>query len=191
MFGTWPCWKARACARACRGLPVRRVNVWLPARSGSTVKSPGAVVRIALLLPWRLHELKRQWMKCTADIKRPFRLRDEVRDDPSCAGRKGAHVMSDFRELDPLRVAADDLCDASAFVWFGNRINCASQDQRRHSRGGWYEQRGAKGSPGIADPGKPGKDVVRCGRFCATKMRPVSAFHRGGSGNLARQCSLI
>ena len=35
-----------------------------------------------------------------------------------------------------------------------------------------------------------GDDVVGCGR-CATKMRPVSAFHRGGSGNLARECSLI
>ena len=54
-------------------------------------------------------------MKCTAIIKRALRLRDEVRDDPSCAGRKGAHVMSDFREFDPLRVAADDLSDAYGF----------------------------------------------------------------------------
>jgi hypothetical protein len=83
---------------------------------------------IALLLPWRLHKLKRQWIKCTANIKPALRLRDEVRDDPSCARRKGAHVMPDFREFDPLRVAADDLSDATAFVRFGNRINCAGQD---------------------------------------------------------------
>jgi hypothetical protein len=83
---------------------------------------------IALLLPWRLHKLKRQWIKCTANIKPALRLRDEVRDDPSCAGRKGAHVMPDFREFDPLRVAPDDPSDVTAFVWFGNRVNCPSQD---------------------------------------------------------------
>ena len=78
--------------------------------------------------------------KRTANIKRGLRLREEVRDHASCAPRKGAHVMSDFGELNPSRLAADDLCDATAFVRFGNRIKCASQDQRRHRRGGWYEQ---------------------------------------------------
>ena len=78
--------------------------------------------------------------KRTANIKRGLRLREEVRDHASCAPRKGAHVMSDFGDLNPSRLAADDLCDATAFVWFGNRIKCTSQDQRRHRRGGWYEQ---------------------------------------------------
>src|SRR6266478_784425 len=82
---------------------------------------------MALLLPWRLHKLKRQWIKCTATIKPALRLRDEVRDDPCSARGKCAHVMPHFREFDPLRVAADDLSDATAFVWFGNRINCPSQ----------------------------------------------------------------
>ena len=77
-----------------------------------------------------------------------------------------------------------------AFVRFGNWINGASQDQRRYGRGGWYEQRRTERRPGIADSGKPSDDVIGC-RFFATKMRPVSAFHRGRSGHLARERSLV
>src|SRR5437762_13408789 len=124
-------------------------------------------------------------MKRAAHVKPALRLRDEVRGDPCSARRKGAHVMSHFRKFEPLRLAADDRSDALAFAWFGNRINCACQDQRRHRRGGGYEQWGAKRCTSIAEPGKLGacKDVVGC-RRCVTKMRPVSAFHRDVSGNL-------
>jgi len=49
-------------------------------------------------------------MTCTAIVKHALRLRDEVRDDSSGAERKAAHVMPDFREFDPPRVAADLQC---------------------------------------------------------------------------------
>src|SRR4051812_46706759 len=103
-------------------------------------------------------------MKCTAAVDPAVGLRDEVGGDPCCARRKRAHVMSDFTEFDPLRLATDDLPDATTIVWFGNRIDCPSQYQRRHRRGGWYEQRRAGRRPSIAEPGKIGacKRVVGC-----------------------------
>ena len=78
---------------------------------------------MALLLLCCLHKLKRWWVRRTATIQCAVRSGDELCNDAYRAGRKSAHVMPYSNEFNPSRLGANDRCDATTFVRFGNRVN--------------------------------------------------------------------